>query len=266
MRPLLLLTLLTLVSGCSPRYIDAGHEGVVVRYPTIFAWLVEGGVIEEPEPPGTTWRAWTTRVVIVDVRPGQWNIHVDDFMTSDGVPLDFDAVIRMRIVDSVTLIERFGEQWFERNVQEEFLNRLRQAVREHCMNETAIETAAIDEIDDQVTAAMQTYITGAELPVELIQVTVGRANPPDAVMDQRVETARQQQRELTENEREQAELARENAERAAAVADNAYRETLGLSPEQFLVIEQYEMLRDVCPGGGCTLISGIDAGPVVPVR
>lgn len=267
MRLLLLLVLAVVSTGCiSPRSIDAGHEGVIVRYPTIFAWLVTDGVLPEPEQPGTTWRAWSTTVIPVDMRPGQWNIHVDDFMTSDGVPLDFDAVIRLRIVNSVRLISEFGEQWFERNVQQEFLNRLRQSVRQHGMNETAIETAAIEEIDQQVSDAMAEYIAGANLPVELIQVTVGRANPPDAVMTQRVETATQQQRQLTEQQRQLAEEQREAAERAAAIADNAYREGLGLTPAQFLIIEQYEMLREVCrAGGSCTLITGIDAAPVVPV-
>jgi hypothetical protein len=37
-------------------------------------------------------------------------------MSSDGVPLDFDAVIRLQVTDSVRLIANFGEKWFESNV------------------------------------------------------------------------------------------------------------------------------------------------------
>lgn len=46
------------------------------------------------------------------------------------------------------MISKFGEKWYENNVQAEFVNRVRQAIRKHGMNETAISTKAIDEIDE----------------------------------------------------------------------------------------------------------------------
>ena len=83
--------------------------------------------------------------------------------------------------DSVSLISNFGERWFENNVQAEFANRVRQAVRKHGMNETAIQTNAVDAIDSEVSKAMTDYIAQAKLPIRLIDVTVGRANPPDSI-------------------------------------------------------------------------------------
>ncbi len=232
------------VGGCSPRGVDAGFEGVVVRKPTVFAWLYDGGVQREPVQPGTTWRAFSTEMYEVDRRPQQFTIHAEDFMTSDGVPLDFDSVIRLRVLDFVRLIGNFGEDWFNQNVAAEFTNRLRQAIRKHGMNETAIETTAIDDIDAEVSTAMETYIKESLLPLELVQITVGRANPPDSIKDQRIATANQQQRKLTEQERERAEDQRQAAEKAAAAADNAYRTALGLTQEQFLVVESLEVQRE----------------------
>src|SRR5690606_10521709 len=119
--------------------------------------------------------ALSTKSVIVNMQPQQYLVHFEDLMSSDGVPLDFDAVIRLQVTNSVTLIDRFGPDWFQRNVEAEFMNRVRQAVRKHGMNETAIDTKAIEEIDNEVTEAMTAYLTEAELPIRLIQVTVGKA-------------------------------------------------------------------------------------------
>jgi hypothetical protein len=47
--------------------------------------------------------------------------------------------------------------------------------------------------------------------------------------DQRVATATEQQRQLTEQQRKIAEDARLEAERSRAAADNAYRNSVGLS-------------------------------------
>jgi hypothetical protein len=115
-----------------------------------------------------------------------FGVHFEDLMSSDGVPLDFDAVIRLQITNAVALIRDFGEQWFDRNVQAEFQNRVRQAVRQHGMNETAISTAAVEEIDSEVKIA---------------------------------------------------EDARLEAERSRATADNAYRNSLGLSAAQLIALE-----------------------------
>ena len=177
-------------------------------------------------------------------------------MSADAVPLDFDSIIRLQVTDSVKLIKFFGPKWYENNIEKEFSNRVRQAVRKHGMNETAINTSAIQAIDDEVSGEMDKYLKSAGLPLKLMQVTVGRANPPDAIKHQRVETAAQQQRVITEQERKKAEDARKEAEISRAVADNAYRNSIGLSTEQFILLKSIEMQRSVCTGTNCTFIIG----------
>ena len=34
--------------------------------------------------------------------------HFDDLMSLDGVPLDFDASLRVQVTDSVALVDKFG--------------------------------------------------------------------------------------------------------------------------------------------------------------
>jgi hypothetical protein len=45
---------------------------------------------------GRSWVAITTQAAYVEMVPQQHGIHFDDLMSSDGVPLDFDAVIGCR--------------------------------------------------------------------------------------------------------------------------------------------------------------------------
>ena len=242
-----------LAAGCHAIAPDAGHEAVLIHKPWFFG---HGGVDPTAVKAGQSWVAPSTQAVYVTMVPQQHGIHFDDLMSSDGVPLDFDAVVRLQVTDSVSLITNFGEKWFENNVQAEFANRVRQAVRKHGMNETAIQNTAVDAIDAEVSKAMLDYIAQAKLPLKLIDVTVGRANPPDSIKSQRIETAAQEQRANTEKQRKLAEDQRKEAEIARAASDNAYRNALGMSSEQFIQLEAIHAQREICLKGGCTMIMG----------
>jgi hypothetical protein len=114
---------------------------------------------------------------------------------------------------------------------------------------------AIDtEIHDQLVALLQ-----PQLPVQLVTMTAGWPIP-DAIKNQRV--AAQEQRIQTEKQKKLAEDSRLQAEQSRANADNAYRESMHLSPEQFIQLKQIEMQQEVCGRGGCTFIM---SGGVAPV-
>lgn len=252
-----------LAAGCGTVAPDAGFEAVLVRKPLLFG---HGGVVDLPVRAGRSYVALTTDHVMVDVRPVQAAENFDDLMSSDGVPLDFHAVARMQVTDSVRLIRDFGAQWYQTNVQAEFQKLVRDEVKRHGMNETAINAEAADAIDAAVTKNLAAYFEAARLPVRLIAVTLGRANPPDAIKNQRIATAEQEQRVNTERQRKLAEDQRKEAETARAASDNAYREAMRLSPEQFLQLEQIKMLHEVCAGGKCTVLMGSGAVPTLSVR
>lgn len=242
---------------------DAGYQAVLIHKPMIFG---HGGVDPIPVKTGRKYVIWTTDAIYVNMQPTQHPMHFEDFMSSDGTPLDFDAVIRLRVVNSVVLVENFGPKWYENNVQAVFTNLSRQAVRKHGMNETAIDTTANDAIDYEVSEATRKYLVEAKLPVELVDVTLGKANPPDSIKNQRIETATQEQRIKTESQRKLAEDSRKNAEVSRAAADNAYRNAMQLSQEQFLRLENIKMQREVCSGenkGNCTFV--ISSGSVAPI-
>lgn len=235
---------------------DAGFEVVLVDKPFFFG---KGGVQPEPVKTGSEWTWRSTNHIHVDMRPVQFKIHLDGFMSKDGVPLDFDAVVRFRVTDSVSLISKFGEGWYENNVENEVINRVRNAVRKHKMNEITINTTAIGAIDEEVTNGLVSYIKETELPIELIHFTVGKANPPVSIKYQIFVTASQQWRTLTEYQGKEAET-------SSAEADNAFRNAMNMSPEQFIALEYIEAIREVCgSGGNCTFLIGENGvSPVIP--
>lgn len=259
----LFLVLAVALSGCTLAKPDAGEEAVLVKKPLLFG---HGGVDPEPVKTGLTICAITTFPTYVDMKPIQFREHFDDLMSSDGVPLDFDAYVRLQVTDSVELIRDFGEKWYESNVQSVLRNAVRNAVKVHGMNETAISTTAAEDIDKAVTDALAAYLKSEKLPIRLLAFTAGKANPPDSVKHQRIETATQEQRIKTEAQRKQAEDARKDAELSRAAADNAYRERMQLSPEQFLALERIKMQREVCVGGKCTFLMGTGVVPTLDVR
>jgi regulator of protease activity HflC (stomatin/prohibitin superfamily) len=250
------------IVGCHSYAPNAGHEIVLVKKPIFFG---HGGVDPNPVKTGRTYAAISTDGVDVNMQPQKYDVELPDTMTRDGVPILFHAIMVLRVTDSVTLIKTFGPDWYANNLEEPFRTMVRQAVRKRGMNETAISTTALDEIDNEIRDQLRLFIKEKSLPIELVTMTVGRANPPDSVKTQRIATATQEQRIQTEQQTKLAEDQRAAAETSRARADNAYREALGLSPQQFIQLETVKMQREVCGEQGkatCTFIQSGGAQPV----
>lgn len=263
MRYISLLIVALMISACSTYAPDAGHEIVLIEKPWLFG---HGGVNPSPVKTGRTFAAITTDGIDVEMRPQRFEANLPDTMTSDGVPISFHAIVTLQVVDSVALIKNFGERWYSSNVEQPFGQFVRQAVRKHGMNETAINTSALDSIDDEIRDRLAAFLKEKNLPVQLVVMTVGRANPPDAIKSQRIETAAQEQRVQTEKQIKLAEDQRKAAEESRAAADNAYRQAIGLSPEQYVQLKRIEMERAVCSDGKCTFIENAGAVPTFGVK
>jgi regulator of protease activity HflC (stomatin/prohibitin superfamily) len=237
--------------GCKSIAPDAGHEVVLVEKPMLFG---HGGIDPEPIRAGRTFVAATTDGIDVNMQPLAYQQDLQDTMTADGVPVSFHAIMNIRVTDSVRLISQFGTNWYANNLDAPFMSLVRQQVRQHGMNEVAISASAIDAIDAEIAKGLNSFISAKKLPVELITLTVGRAIPPDAVKNQRIETATQEQRIQTEQQKKLAEDARAQSEQSRAKADNAYREAMQLSPEQFIQLETVKMMERACGNGNCTFV------------
>jgi len=267
---LVLLGAVMLATACNTATPDPGQEAVLVRKPWVFG---HGGVDNTPVKTGMTWVAPSTQVWYVVVQPQQYQEHFDDLFSKDGTPLDFDASVRLQITDSVKIVEKFGAYgdaatpaWYVHNLQQPFRTAVRQAVRNHSMNELVVSSASVDQVDKEVADILRGVISEKGIPVELKDLTIGKANPPDAIKTARTDTAAQEQRVNTEKQRKLAEDQRREAEASRAAADNAYREAMRLTPDQFLQLEQIKALREVCSGGKCTFIGNGGAVATIPVK
>jgi regulator of protease activity HflC (stomatin/prohibitin superfamily) len=251
------------LSACSVYTPDAGHAIVLVEKPWFFG---HGGVDPTPVGTGRTYAALSTEGVDVNMQPMRFEQELLDTMTSDGVPIGFHAIVTLQVTDPVVLVKNFGGNWYQNNLEQNFGQFVRQAVRKRGMNETAIDTTALEGIDTEIRENLVKFIQEKELPVKLITMTVGKANPPDAIKNQRIETAAQEQRIQTEIQIKNAETQRKSAEEARAAADNAYRQAIGLSPEQYVQLKKIEMERDVCLRDKCTFIENGGAIPTVAIK
>lgn len=247
------------LAGCSYASPDAGEQAVLVRKPWFFG---SGGVDMTPVSTGSKVVASSTDVVKVSVTPTAFDVPFENLMPSNGIPLDFHTTVRLQVTDAPTLVRDWngaarndkGEEsyyWFYGSIQPVYANMVRQEVKNYDMSALAFNGAAIDAIDAKVSAQLAEFIRKNKMPVRLLSVTIGRATPPKEILDQRTETAAQQQRGLTMVAQQKAEEARKGAELARAQADNAYRAEMQLSPEQYVQLKAIEMQKSACTNGTC---------------
>ena len=254
------------LAGCSVAAPDAGHQIVVVRKPWFFG---HGGVASTPVTTGRSYFALSTDAIDVDMLPQRVDMVFDDMMTSSGVPVSFHVVAQFKIVDPVKLVSQFGadrdgSKWgfWDRNMDQPIRTAVRDSVKKRAMQEMAISQTAADAVGQEVNAAANQIVQQLGVPIVFTAINVGHVNPPDAIKNQRIATAEQEQRVITEQQTKLAEDARKQAEASRAAADNAYREAMQLSPQQFIQLEQIKMQRDVCgrQSANCTIFMG--GGPV----
>lgn len=256
------------LSGCSVASPNAGHQAVWVKKPMFFG---HGGVDATPVTTGRSYGAITSSAMDVDMLPQRVDMQFDDMMTRSGVPVSFHVVATFRVTDAVKLVTSFGAdrddkgEWgfWERNIDQPLRTAVRDSVKKRDMQEMAIDQSAADAVGKEVSEAALKIVAQMGLPIAFVTggVNVGHVNPPDAIKNQRIETAAQEQRAITEQQRKLAEDQRKAAEMSRAAADNAYREEMHLSPDQFIQLEMIKMQNEVCKNqGACTFFVG--GGPV----
>lgn len=273
MKRLFILAAALCLSACGYVSPDAGEEAVLVQKPWFFG---SGGVVDTPVRTGSNVVAASTDAVMVNVAPQTFEVSFEDLMPSNGIPLDFSTIVRVQVTDSVALVRdwRGGatyvqndvtmhDGWFWWNIYPQYQNLVRQSVKRFDMNALALDGNAIDAVDRDVQTRLAAYIKETGIPVKLLGVTIGRANPPEPIKHQRIETAAQTQREQTMAAAKRAEDARKAAELSRAEADNAYRQQMSLSPEQFVDLQRIEMQKEACKRNTC--IFG-EAGGVLVAR
>jgi len=274
MKRAMLLAMAMVLSGCSAATPDAGHEAVWVMKPWIFG---HGGVSPEPVKTGREYGALSSTPIEVDMLPQRVDMEFDDMMTASGVPVGFHVVVTFHVTDSVLLVSKFGADrddrglwgFWERIIDQPVRTAVRDAVKKREMQAMAISQTAADDVGREVRAATLEIVKASGVPILVSDLNVGRVNPPDAIKNQRIATAEQEQRAITEQQRKLAEDQRKEAEKSRAAADNAFREAMQMSPDQYLRLETIKMQQEVCGEHGkgtCTFIVGANPTQTLPLK
>lgn len=260
MKKLLLVLSSLLFIGCGWVSPDAGEEAVLVKKPFIFG---SGGLVDTPVKTGLTWRVWSTKAYTFNLKPQQITEQFSDLMSSDNVPVSFNAYFQYQIIEGRTpyLLDKFGYEFYDTKIKEYFRTQVRSFAKSHAVFKLSTNASVVDLGQTEITANMKLYIEKEGIPIKVLSVVIGRVLPPTTVVKQTELTAVQKQRLKTEKQRALAELTRKNAEENRALADKAYRTKFGMNTSEYIQLKMVEMLHEK---ENLTIIMG-GASPVVGV-
>lgn len=260
---LLAVVFLTWLFAMRTETVEPGNELVIVDKPYFFG---SKGVRDETLKEGRIllWR--TSDVVSIRKTPLAIQVKFDDLSSQDSYLLDFESTIQFQIVDARRIVSDFGaKDWFSNNVQRQYMAIVREAVKKQTMTNMMSNPDTSTTVDNDITRQVEQLIIDSKLPIRILGVTLGRAKPNDNVLAQINLTAQQLQRNKTLVAATEAELQRAKEQTAKAAADNAYRNAIGMSPEQFIQLEAIKAYAGACersdrcvvtPGMGTNVLVG----------
>ena len=243
-----LLCLSVLLSGCTTVAPEAGEEGVKVHKPWIFG---TGGLDMTPVETGLEYTWLSTDYVIVNMLPRAYDEDLDDATSNDNTLLDFNTQIQLQVKDnkSPVLIKNYGVDWYNSVIKEVYRNTVRGYISKYGPFDLMSNREVLDSINLFVKNDIQNYISllsskQGELPIDVVNVVVGRAIPNERQKAEMDATAAATQAKRTEESRREMLVAREAAERQRAIADKAYQEELGLTTDQFIQLRAWEIIKE----------------------
>lgn len=243
-----LFCLSVLLSGCTTVAPEAGEEGVKVHKPWIFG---TGGIDMTPVETGLEYTWLSTDYVIVNMLPRAYDEDLDDATSNDNTLLDFNTQIQLQVKDnkSPVLIKNYGVDWYNSVIKEVYRNTVRGYISKYGPFDLMSNREVLDSINLFVKNDIQNYISllsskQGELPIDVVNVVVGRAIPNERQKAEMDATAAATQAKRTEESRREMLVAREAAERQRAIADKAYQEELGLTTDQFIQLRAWEIIKE----------------------
>lgn len=262
-RSVLALAALLLLSACSRISTEPGTETVMVDKPY---FVGHGGVRDESQKPGSSWQWWSTTGIDVPVVPIKIDERFDDLITAgDNIPVDFNSFLQLQIKDPVIVIKKYGVGWYDNNLKEQYRTIVRNLAKQYTLNQLLSDNQSVQKLEASILETTRKLVQDNGLPIAVLDVNLGKVLPDQKILDEINETGRQKQRSKTMEAARQAEDQRREAEAARAGADNAYRNELGLNPDQFIRLEDIKarkQLYERC-GQGCQIIVSDGAHPLV---
>jgi hypothetical protein len=241
------LCLMVGLNSCINVAPGAGEEAVLIHKPYIFG---HGGIDEKPVETGRQYEWFSTSYVIVSMLPQKFDEKLDDAASNDNTLLDFNTQIQLQVEDnkSPVLIKNYGKNWYVNVIQEVYRNTVRNYISKFGPFDLMSNREVLDSINFAVKNDMERYIDelsvkSGELPIDVVNVVVGRAIPNEKQKAEMDNTAAATQAKRTEESRYEMLKAKEAAERQRAIADKAYQVEMGLSADQFIQLKAWEVIE-----------------------
>ena len=241
------LCLMVGMNSCINVAPGAGEEAVLIHKPYIFG---HGGIDEKPVETGRQYEWFSTSYVIVSMLPQKFDEKLDDAASNDNTLLDFNTQIQLQVEDdkSPVLIKNYGRDWYVNVIQEVYRNTVRNYISKFGPFDLMSNREVLDSINYAVKSDMERYIDelsakSGKLPIDVVNVVVGRAIPNEKQKAEMDNTAAATQAKRTEESRFEMLKAKEAAERQRAIADKAYQVEMGLSADQFIQLKAWEVIE-----------------------
>jgi regulator of protease activity HflC (stomatin/prohibitin superfamily) len=260
------LALMSLTS-CYRVQVQPGQESVLVYQ----AWIGHSGVEDEPLSTGSTWCVPTTDHKEFTITPITITEDFTNMIPSDNTPVSFSVYLQVQIKKGQTpfLYKNFGAEWYAHNIQAPFRTMVRDKAGAFPMFDLASKRDISLKLQSDIFTDISEYAKKKNIPVEILQVSIGAITPPEQVLTETKLTAAQNQSVLTQKARALAELSRKQAEINKAIADNAYRDQMKMTVEEYLRMRQLEIEKEkvelIKDNKNISIIFG-NANPVLPIK
>lgn len=222
---------------------EVGNQTVVVDTPLIFG---DGGVRPKALEPGAEWIWRTTNTYPVNPKPFIISRAIDDFVSVDNILLDFESTVTVQVTDWPRMMKEFGPEWWKNNLERPYFSFVREEIKVRSMKDMMSSTTVSKEVDDSLTKSLTDKVKELNLPVKIVEINLGRAKPNPKILEQMNETAAEQQRLLTLEQSRLAEVKRAQQQDAKAIADNAYRNKIGLNVGEFVQLQLADKQIEAC--------------------
>ena len=241
---LLAVVLMSLsMTSCYRVSPDPGQESVLVYKPYFFG---HGGVDAEAVSTGATWCVITTDHKEFDITPHKYTEEFNNMIPADNTPVSFDAYLTLQVQkgSSPELYKLYGISWYENNIQALFRTMVRDKASAYKMFELASDRKISSRLESELLKDVTKLVADLKIPVTVKNVTIGAITPPEQVLTETKNTAAQNQSVLTQDARAKAELSRKQAEINKAIADNAYKNQMGMTTAEYLHLRQLEITKE----------------------
>jgi len=266
---LILAVTILLLPSCYRVQPNAGEESVLIMQPYLFG---HGGVDDTPISTGATWCVFTTNHKEFNITPQTITEEFTNMIPSDNTPVSFSAYLKVQIKKGETpvLYNKFSENWYANSLQASFRTLVREKACAYKMFELASKREISAKLEIEILEQMQEYAKKINLPVEIMQVSIGAITPPEQVLTETKNTAAQNQSILTQAARKNAEDARKDAEESKATADKAYQNKMGMTISEYLHLRQLEIEKEkvelIKDNPKVSVIFSGGVAPSIPIR